>query len=74
MMKNLMGYIKTRVSNYGFWVSLFALVPLAVQCLGDASILPGNYEEIINLVLMLLVALGITNDPTTRKKWYLDDK
>lgn len=61
--------LKGRVSNYGFWVSLFALIPLVAQSLGDVSILPANYEEITNAILSLIVALGVANNPTTGK-WF----
>lgn len=68
-LKSLMG----RTKNYGFWVSLFALIPLFLQTFGDVSILPANYEEITNLLLSLIVALGIANNPTTGK-WYVTPK
>lgn len=59
-----------RTKNYGFWVSLFALIPLFLQTFGDTSILPANYEDIVNLLLSLIVALGIANNPTTGR-WYI---
>lgn len=61
--------LKGRTKNYGFWVSLFALIPLVVQTFGDKSILPSNYEDITNTILSLIVALGVVNNPTTGK-WY----
>lgn len=61
---------KGRTKNYGFWASLFALVPLFLQTFGDASLLPSNYEDIVNLLLSLIVAMGIANNPTTGK-WYV---
>lgn len=74
---NLLQAIKNRISNYGFWVSLFALIPLASECFGGGAItgnIPENYQEITALFLSLLVALGVTNNPTTQSKWYFDDK
>jgi len=61
--------LKERTKNYGFWVSLFALIPLVVQTFGDVSILPHNYEDLTNTILSLIVALGVANNPTTGK-WY----
>ena len=69
-MMNTKQSFKDRLRNYGFWVSLFALIPLFLQTFGSASILPENYEEITNLILSILVALGIANNPTTGK-WYI---
>lgn len=74
LLSKILKSIKGRASNYGFWVSLFALIPLATECLGATSIIPSNYQEITTLFLSLLVALGVTNNPTTKSKWYLDDK
>ena len=70
----IVNYFKSRVSNYGFWISLSALVPLFLQVFGDTSILPSNYEEIVNCILTLLVALGVCNNPTTDNRFYKDDK
>lgn len=74
MIKNFFSYLNHRVGNYGFWISLFALIPLALQAFGDIAILPGNYEEIVNIFLTLLVALGVVSNPTTTNKLYGDDK
>lgn len=67
-------YIKRRVSNYGFWISLSALIPLFLQVFGDKNILPSNYDEIVNCILTLLVALGVCSNPTTENRFYKDDK
>ena len=69
-MSKFLNSLKERTKNYGFWVSLFALIPLFLQTFGDVSVLPSNYEEITNLVLSLIVTLGIVNNPTTGK-WYV---
>lgn len=65
--------IKTRLKNYGFWVSLFALIPMALNTFG-INILPASYDSITKTLLTLLVLLGLVNNPTTLAKWYLDDK
>lgn len=69
-MKQLLEYLNRRVRNYGFWLSLFSLIPLVIQACGY-ELIP-NYDLIVNIVLMILVALGITNNPTSETKWYGD--
>lgn len=61
----------SRFRNYGLWVSLFSFIILMIESLGYSNILPSNYQELISNFLMLLVALGIINNPTNGKG-YLD--
>lgn len=72
--KKILQYLSKRMSNYGFWLSLAAFIPLTLQLFGNVDVLPNNYEEIVNCSLALLVALGICNNPTTQSKFFLDDK
>lgn len=74
ILKNFIAYLGKRTSNYGFWISLFALIPLFLQTFFDASILPANYEDIVNGILTVLVSIGICNNPTTENRFYKDDK
>ena len=62
-----------RVRNYGFWTSLFALIPFAYQVFGGELALPDNYVPITNAILALLLAAGVCNNPTTENKGFLDD-
>lgn len=62
-----------RFRNYGFWVSLAALIPMACQLLGITH-MPDNYNDIVNAGLTLLVAAGIVSNPTTSNKGFVDDK
>ncbi|MBU5454407.1 phage holin [Caproiciproducens sp. MSJ-32] len=62
----------SRFKNYGFWVSIFALIPMVLKALG-MEIIPEQYETITTAILTILVALGILNNPTTECKWYRDD-
>lgn len=64
---------KSRLKNYGLWVSIAALIPMVLQAFG-LNILPNNYKEVIGTILSILVMLGILNNPTTESKWYMDDK
>lgn len=54
--------------NYGLWVSLFALLGLF---LSDFSVLPANYDQYVQIILSILVALGVTSNPS-QGKWYHD--
>lgn len=74
IIKLFTAYLNRRISNYGFWISLIALIPLFIQTFFDANILPSNYEEIANGFLTLLVSIGICNNPTTNSKFFTDDK
>ncbi len=65
---------RNRLKNYGLWVSVAALVPLALSAFGVRFIDNQKYTELINSLLAVLVGLGIVNDPTTTNKWFNDDK
>lgn len=65
--------LKKTLTSKATWVSLAALVPMVLQIFG-LDVLPKDYTSICNMVLTLLVALGVLNNPTTESKWYLDDK
>ena len=62
----------SRFKNYGLWVSIAALIPLLLSAVG-VNIVPDKYNEIVHLILAILVALGILNNPTTEVKGYFDD-
>jgi uncharacterized membrane protein len=60
--------LTARIKNKYFWLALGAAVVLACQAFGiDISKIPviGNYEEAINTVFTLLVALGVAVDTST---------
>lgn len=71
-MKQVLQFLKLRIHNYGFWISLFSLIGLVLQAYGVTFI--ADYDFIVNLILMALVVLGITNNPTTTNKWFGDDE
>lgn len=68
-----MNFEWSRFKNYGLWVSILALIPMILSAFG-VKIVAEEYQAITNLVLSILVALGILNNPTTNCKWYVDDK
>ncbi|GFZ33574.1 peptidase C1 [Clostridium zeae] len=65
--------IKSRLKNYGLWVSVIALIPMVCKGFG-LNILPDNYNEIATAILGILVLLGILNNPTTETNGFKDDK
>lgn len=71
-MKNIKALISARMSNYAFWTSLFALIPIACQTLGIFT-LPDEFATLCNAFLAFLVAAGLVNNPTTNAKWFYDD-
>ncbi|MGA8942450.1 MAG: holin [Thermoactinomyces sp.] len=62
----------SRLRNYGFWLSALAFV---VGVLRYTGVDLGIAEEsvIVDLIIGILVALGIINNPATENKWYSDD-
>lgn len=66
--------IKDRVHNRFFWVSIFAIIPLAAYTFGfDMNFIPENYKELVLAILNVLVLAGVINNPTTSNKWLGDD-
>ncbi|KFX57115.1 holin [Clostridium botulinum] len=64
---------KSRFKNYGLWVSIAALIPLILKCFG-IEIIQGEYQQVVQAILSILVMLGIVSNPTTDTKWFNDDK
>ncbi|MBY7024630.1 MULTISPECIES: phage holin [Clostridium] len=64
---------KSRFKNYGLWVSIAALIPLILKSFG-IEVIQGDYEQIVQAILSILVMLGIVSNPTTDTKWFSDDK
>jgi phi LC3 family holin len=62
-----------RLRNYGFWISLAALVLMLLKAFG-VYIGDQQFNEIVNAILGILVLLGIINNPTTNNKGYMDDQ
>lgn len=65
--------IKSRLKNYGLWVSIIALIPMILKGF-NLNILPTNYEQLAMAILSIFVILGIVSDPTTDNKGFGDDK
>ena len=63
---------KVRIKSKTFWVSMIALILLLIQAVAkvfgiaiDFGELGNNLKEVVNIVFMILAAVGITVDPTT---------
>ena len=56
--------LKARLKNKAFWVSMASAIAMLAQQLG-LNIIPSNYTEIVNTVLMLLTMGGIVVDTST---------
>jgi uncharacterized membrane protein len=65
-----MAVIKARSKNYGFWVALFALVGITLKVFG-VKLVSNQYDQIVNAILVFLVAAGVVNNPTSGS-WYKD--
>ena len=56
--------LKARLKNKAFWVAMASAIAVLTQQLG-LKIIPDNYAEIVNTVLMILTMLGIVVDTST---------
>lgn len=56
--------ILKRLRNKAFLLALASAIILLIQQLG-LDILPKNISDIVNTVLVILVAMGVVIDPTT---------
>ncbi len=63
--------MQNRWRNYGLWSAVLAFIPLLLSAF-DINI-AGNYQELANGVLAILVLAGIINDPTPFTKGFKDD-
>lgn len=62
---------KDKLNNYGLWTSLFSLIGLILVDMYHIDL--GHYQEYVQLLLVILSALGIVSDPSSGK-WYKDKK
>lgn len=56
--------IKEQIKNKYFWVSVVSLVVLTAQQF-NLNFIPSNFQDYINSVLTILVAMGILNNNST---------
>ncbi|MEW9503422.1 phage holin [Jeotgalibacillus marinus] len=54
---------KIRLQSYPFWTALFALIGFLLVQFGLWNI--GDYQTLVELLLVVLVTGGIITDPTT---------
>lgn len=53
--------MNNRFKNYGLWLGVFALINLA---LSDAGIIVEHYQQYVDLIMYILLAVGIVNNPS----------
>ena len=56
--------LKARLRNKTFWVAMASAIAMLSQQLG-VNVIPSNYADIVNTVLMILTMLGIVVDTST---------
>lgn len=56
--------IKEQIKNKCFWVSVVSLIVLTAQQF-NLDIIPDNFQDYVNSVLPILVAMGILNNNAT---------
>ncbi|MFC7440357.1 phage holin [Laceyella putida] len=61
-----------RLGNWGFIASSVAFAALVARLFG-VEFVGEDVQTTVDVVLSILVALGLINDPTTNNKGYLDD-
>lgn len=64
--------MKSRLKNYGLWISVASLVFMIIQNSG-LQITPEQWNAYVNAILTVLILAGIINNPTTDKKGFGDD-
>lgn len=52
-----------RFKNYALWAAVAAFIPMFLKGL-NIDVLPGNYDEIAQSFLGILVLAGIINNPS----------
>jgi len=64
--------MQNRFKSKYLWLAIFALVSFILKNWGLFEVVGLNadsFNELTDLVLALLVALGIVNNPTDKEKW-----
>lgn len=64
-MKETLKDIFSRFKSWAVWVAIGALVVFCVKEFGGIDI-SGTVDGLLNVILPVLVALGIVNNPTDR--------
>ena len=56
--------IKEQIKNKYFWVSVVSLIVLTAQQF-NLTFIPANFQDYVNSILTILVAMGILNNNAT---------
>lgn len=64
---------KVRIKNKTFWITLIPAIIMLIQALGnlfgltiDLTVVGENLIEVVETLFIVLVILGVVNDPTTK--------
>lgn len=53
--------MNSRFKNYGLWIALFALLNLFLT---DSGIIIEHYQQYVDLIMYILIAVGIVINPS----------
>lgn len=56
--------MNNRYKNYGLWLALFSLIGLLLR---DTGLSFSSYEEYVDLLMYILIALGVVSNPSIGK-------
>ena len=70
--QKLSSFLKNRLRNKYLWMAIIAL--LTNLAISGVIVLPDNFETIATSVLIILVLLGIFNNPSTQSQSFLIDE
>jgi len=63
---------QNRFKSKYVWLAIFALVGFILQNWGIYDVIGltnETYQQLVDLILGVLIALGIVNNPTDKQKW-----
>lgn len=56
--------MNNKFQNYGLWLALFSLIGLILR---DTGLMFPTYQEYVDLIMYILIALGVVSNPSLGK-------
>ena len=53
--------MNNKFKNYGLWLALFSLIGLVLR---DTGLIFPTYQEYVDLIMYILIALGVVSNPS----------
>lgn len=53
--------MNNKFKNYGLWLALFSLIGLILR---DTGLMFPTYQEYVDLIMYILIALGVVSNPS----------